>query len=127
VFRSRTEANLTIRFNSLPEKEDDVKLEVEVTKVFSQYGTVFIKIRRDHSRMPFAFCQYTVCWPQLPWSWTMLTWGQNDDDAKLAMKEGKGAMILGRPCRTEPAKANRKFRTPLVAQRHTLMHALPPA
>ena len=35
---------------------------------------------------------------------------QNDEDANVAMEEARGAMILGRPCRTEMVKANRKCR-----------------
>jgi hypothetical protein len=40
---------------------------------------------------------------------------QNDEDAKVAMEEGRGVMILGRPCRTEPVKANRECRFLLIA------------
>jgi len=46
--------------NSLPEAKSDTALEVGVTKTFSAFGPVFVKIRRDHKNMPFAFCQYTV-------------------------------------------------------------------
>lgn len=45
---------------SLPEPKDDQALEAAVTREFSKYGTVFVKIRRDLHHMPFAFCQYTV-------------------------------------------------------------------
>lgn len=45
---------------SLSQNFDDGRLEVEVTKYFSQFGTVFVKIRRDGRQMPFAFCQFTV-------------------------------------------------------------------
>lgn len=47
-------------YSSLSQNFDDGKLEVEVTKYFSQFGTVFVKIRRDGRQMPFAFCQFTV-------------------------------------------------------------------
>ncbi|KAK4102728.1 hypothetical protein N658DRAFT_422656 [Parathielavia hyrcaniae] len=81
---------------NLPESKDDRALEAAVTREFSRYGTVFVKIRREAKGnmigMPYAFAQYT-----------------NDDDAKAAMDEGKGTMILGRPCRTEMVKANRNF------------------
>ena len=50
---------LTLLF-SLPEPRDDRSLEAAVTREFSKYGTVFVKIRRDNQHMPFAFCQYTV-------------------------------------------------------------------
>lgn len=46
---------------SLAQMYDDKTLEFEVTRVFSQYGPVFVKIRRDSRQMPFAFCQFTVC------------------------------------------------------------------
>ncbi|KAL8366895.1 hypothetical protein RB595_003214 [Gaeumannomyces hyphopodioides] len=77
---------------NLPEPKEDRALEAAVTREFSKYGTVFIKIRRDPHHMPFAFCQYT-----------------NNEDAKTAMEAAKGAVILGRPCRTEMVKANRAF------------------
>ncbi|POR32900.1 Meiotic activator RIM4 [Tolypocladium paradoxum] len=45
---------------NLPQHYSDRKLEEEVTKAFSQFGIVFVKIKRDGRGMPFAFCQYTV-------------------------------------------------------------------
>ncbi|EAQ89950.1 hypothetical protein CHGG_06569 [Chaetomium globosum CBS 148.51] len=81
---------------NLPESKDDRALEAAVTREFSQFGTVFVKIRREVkggvAGMPYAFAQYT-----------------NDNDAKVAIDEGRGIMILGRPCRTEMVKANRTF------------------
>ncbi|KAL7917737.1 hypothetical protein ACQKWADRAFT_331677 [Trichoderma austrokoningii] len=71
---------------------DDVTLEVEVTRYFARFGTVFVKIRRDGRQMPFAFCQFTT-----------------DFDADNAEKYGSGAMIFGRPCRVEKATANSCF------------------
>lgn len=48
-------------FYSLYQKADDEELEYEVTRVFSQFGVVYVKIKRDHRRgMPHAFCQFTV-------------------------------------------------------------------
>lgn len=35
-------------------------LESQLTQVFSKFGVVYVKIRRDTRNMPFAFCQYTV-------------------------------------------------------------------
>ncbi|KAL7938278.1 hypothetical protein V8C35DRAFT_330243 [Trichoderma chlorosporum] len=78
-------ANLTQSF-------DDRRLEIEVTKHFSQFGTVFVKIRRDSRQMPFAFCQFTC-----------------DTDAIYAEKHGNGTVILGRPCRIEKATAHSCF------------------
>ncbi|OTB07318.1 hypothetical protein M426DRAFT_8696 [Hypoxylon sp. CI-4A] len=77
---------------NLPDSVRDSRLEAELTRVFSRYGVVFVKIRRDNRNMPFAFCQYT-----------------NDDDARTAMKQARGSLIEGRPCRTEMVKANRSF------------------
>ncbi|KAM4064863.1 RNA recognition motif domain-containing protein [Hirsutella rhossiliensis] len=77
---------------NLPQQFHDRKLEEEVTKAFSQFGIVFVKIKRDSRGMPFAFCQYT-----------------NDQDAQSAMRLGKGIMILERPCRTEMARAHSSF------------------
>ncbi|KXX82619.1 Multicopy suppressor of sporulation protein msa1 [Madurella mycetomatis] len=77
---------------NLPEHKDDRALEAAVTREFSKYGTVFVKIRRDGNHMPFAFCQFT-----------------NDEDANTAMDKGRGTNIHGRPCRTEMVRANRSF------------------
>ncbi|GAB1312151.1 Multicopy suppressor of sporulation protein msa1 [Madurella fahalii] len=77
---------------NLPEHKDDRALEAAVTREFSKYGTVFVKIRRDGNHMPFAFCQFT-----------------NDEDASTAIDKGRGANIHGRPCRTEMVRANRSF------------------
>ncbi|KAI6709634.1 hypothetical protein JHW43_007817 [Diplocarpon mali] len=77
---------------NLLQSEGDEALEVAVTQVFREYGTVYVKIRRDAKHMPFAFCQYT-----------------NDDDAERAIKDGRGRLIKGRPCRCEKAKAHRLF------------------
>ncbi|PNP49568.1 hypothetical protein THARTR1_09890 [Trichoderma harzianum] len=77
---------------NLSQAFDDQKLEIEVTKYFSQFGTVFVKIRRDSRQMPFAFCQFTC-----------------DADAENAGKHGNGSVILGRPCRVEKATANSCF------------------
>ncbi|KAK1255964.1 hypothetical protein MKX07_008223 [Trichoderma sp. CBMAI-0711] len=74
---------------NLSQAVDDRRLEIEVTKYFSQYGTVFVKIRRDSRQMPFAFCQFTC-----------------DADAEDAAHHGNGAVILGRPCRVEKATAH---------------------
>lgn len=42
--------------------------------------------------MPFAFVQFT-----------------SDSEAQDALEKGRGALIFGRPCRTEMVKANRTF------------------
>ncbi|KAG6140987.1 hypothetical protein E4U12_005463 [Claviceps purpurea] len=77
---------------NLSQPYDDRTLELEVTKAFSQFGEVWVKIKRDGSQMPFAFCQFT-----------------RDDHAQNAVKFGKGMIILGRPCRTEMARAHSSF------------------
>ncbi|TLD17276.1 uncharacterized protein PgNI_00270 [Pyricularia grisea] len=82
---------------NLPQLQDDQSLEAAITREFSKYGTVFVKIRRDKDQMPFAFCQYT-----------------KDEDAKAAVDQGRGTQILGRSCRTEMVKAIRTF---LVSRR----------
>ncbi|KAI1812249.1 hypothetical protein GGS20DRAFT_591914 [Poronia punctata] len=77
---------------NLPEAKSDTVLEVGVTKAFSIFGPVFVKIRRDHKNMPFAFCQYT-----------------DASHAERAQVEGKGLLVEGRACRTEMVKANRSY------------------
>jgi hypothetical protein len=63
-FHPRSRTGLTIEHNSLPESKDDRALEAAVTREFSQFGTVFVKIRREVkggvTGMPYAFAQYTV-------------------------------------------------------------------
>src|ERR1700712_1354283 len=49
-----------LTLTSLLSTEDEEQLEFAVTKVFREYGVVFVKIRRDRQNMPFAFCQYMV-------------------------------------------------------------------
>ncbi|KAF7537808.1 hypothetical protein G7Z17_g12777 [Cylindrodendrum hubeiense] len=71
---------------------DDETLKNEVTRIFSEYGEVYTKIKRDKRRMPFAFCQFT-----------------NIADAKFALDHGAERFILGRYCRAEEARANRTF------------------
>ncbi|KAI9733369.1 MAG: hypothetical protein M1834_003453 [Cirrosporium novae-zelandiae] len=75
---------------NLASSKTDDQLEHSVRDVFSQYGNVYVKIRRDQAGMPYAFCQY-----------------EKAEDAKLAINEGRGIVIDGRPCRTEHAKAPR--------------------
>ncbi|KAH6651792.1 hypothetical protein BKA67DRAFT_660579 [Truncatella angustata] len=77
---------------NLPEGVDDTRLEAEVTRQFSHYGTVFVKIRRDARNMPFAFCQFT-----------------DEADAQQALFDGRGRIIYGRACRTERVRANRTY------------------
>ncbi|ROT41704.1 hypothetical protein SODALDRAFT_397456 [Sodiomyces alkalinus F11] len=78
---------------NLPNHVEDSVLETEVNAVFSRFGAVFVKIRRDgRTRMPFAFCQFTTF-----------------EDAQRALVKGKGIEIFGRPCRTEKVRANCDF------------------
>ncbi|PSR77773.1 hypothetical protein BD289DRAFT_486340 [Coniella lustricola] len=77
---------------NLPEPKEDTALEAAIYREFLQYGKCWVKIRRDTTHMPFAFVQYT-----------------NDAEAHAALAHAKGALILGRPCRTEPVKANRTY------------------
>lgn len=77
---------------SLPEPKDDVALEAAIYREFLKYGKCWVKIRRDSHHMPFAFVQFT-----------------SDAEAQDALDKGKGALIFGRPCRTEMVKANRTF------------------
>ena len=38
----------------------DEQLEFSVREVFQVFGNCYVKIRRDHKGMPYAFCQYEV-------------------------------------------------------------------
>lgn len=79
-------------YRSLPEPKDDLNLEAAIYREFLKYGKCWVKIRRDSHHMPFAFVQFT-----------------SDEEARNALENGKGAIICGRPCRTEMVKANRTF------------------
>ena len=46
--------------SSLLQTAADQQLEQAVTATFSQFGKVYVKIRRDGRGMPFAFAQYEV-------------------------------------------------------------------
>ncbi|KAB5559970.1 hypothetical protein GE09DRAFT_1057638 [Coniochaeta sp. 2T2.1] len=77
---------------NLPQQMSDQALEAEITERFNEYGTIFVKIKRDRNDMPFGFIQYT-----------------NEADAMTAVKEGLGKQIFDRPCRVEIANGNRTF------------------
>ncbi|KAB5547174.1 hypothetical protein GE09DRAFT_1224190 [Coniochaeta sp. 2T2.1] len=77
---------------NLPQQMSDQALEAEITEKFNQYGTIFVKIKRDRKDMPFGFIQYT-----------------NEADAMTAVREGFGKHIFDRPCRVEIANGNRTF------------------
>ncbi|RDA88972.1 hypothetical protein CP532_0632 [Ophiocordyceps camponoti-leonardi (nom. inval.)] len=95
---------------NLPQQFSDRRLEEEVTKNFSQFGIVFVKIKRDSRGMPFAFCQYTVREQHLECHLMgEADICQNDEDARSALRLGRGIMIFERPCRTEMARAHSSF------------------
>ncbi|KAI8675387.1 hypothetical protein NCS57_00439800 [Fusarium keratoplasticum] len=83
---------------NLSQNYDDLTLMSAVTNVFNQYGTVFVKIKRDKRQMPFGFAQYT-----------------QPEDAEKALANLRGVEILGRPVRTERCNANLVF---LVVRRN---------
>ncbi|KAK3363688.1 hypothetical protein B0T25DRAFT_445633 [Lasiosphaeria hispida] len=74
---------------NLPYAALDLEIEAAVTRVFEQFGTVFVKIRRErvNGNLPYAFAQYI-----------------NVEDARSALLRGNGVTILGRKCRTEMAR-----------------------
>ncbi|KAJ4259646.1 hypothetical protein NW762_007576 [Fusarium torreyae] len=74
---------------NLPQNYDDLTLQAAITKVFNQFGTVWVKMKRDKRHMPFAFVQYT-----------------ERSQADLALSHGRGEDILGRPCRIEKCGGN---------------------
>ncbi|OLN86128.1 Meiotic activator RIM4 [Colletotrichum chlorophyti] len=96
---------------NLPDNRDDNTLEAAVEATFSKFGEVYVKIRRDSQGMPFAFVQF-----------------EDDESANDARINGKGSLILGRPCRTETVRANRTYiifrrdRTPItIAEANELL------
>ncbi|KAL6713555.1 hypothetical protein ACLMJK_009020 [Lecanora helva] len=77
---------------NLTQSQTDDQLEHHVQNAFSQFGTCYVKIRRDNNGMPFAFVQYETV-----------------EDAQRAITQGRGMHINNRPCRTEVAKVNRSL------------------
>ncbi|MCJ1288114.1 hypothetical protein MMC26_007469 [Xylographa opegraphella] len=77
---------------NLSSTRTDEQLEYSVTRVFEQFGRVYVKIRRDNRSMPYAFAQY-----------------ENVSDSERAIEHGRGIAIDGRQCRTERAKAHRSL------------------
>ncbi|KAL6410172.1 Meiotic activator RIM4 [Ilyonectria robusta] len=71
---------------------DDATLKAEVTKLFSEYGECFTKIKRDHKNTPIAFCQFTQI-----------------AHANMAHIHGHGRIILDRGCRVEMVRGNLTF------------------
>ncbi|MCJ1298177.1 hypothetical protein MMC08_000966 [Hypocenomyce scalaris] len=84
--------NACVFVANLTASRSDDQLEHSVTRAFSEFGTVYVKIRRDNHGMPFAFCQY-----------------EHVADSQNAIDLGRGILIDGRPCRTERAKVNRSL------------------
>ncbi|MCJ1473431.1 hypothetical protein MMC13_002082 [Lambiella insularis] len=77
---------------NLSSTRTDEQLERAVISVFEKFGPVYVKIRRDHRGMPYAFAQY-----------------ENVSDSERAIEHGRGIAIDGRQCRTERAKAHRSL------------------
>ena len=67
---------------------------------FSKFGECHVKLKRDRG-MPIAFVQY-----------------HSNGDATTALEEGSKLYILGRPCRTERAKAPRMYTPFSLAPSH---------
>lgn len=59
---------LTLPVCSLPYAALDLEIEAAVTRVFEQFGTVFVKIRRErvNGNLPYAFAQYIVSLARFP-------------------------------------------------------------
>ncbi|KAI5801706.1 hypothetical protein DFH27DRAFT_557670 [Peziza echinospora] len=72
-------------------KSDD-ELQEALQNYFGKIGKLHVKIRRDDKGNPYSFCQF-----------------ENDEDAKKAIRDGRGAIIdeSGRRIRCEAAKVNR--------------------
>ncbi|KAF8470124.1 hypothetical protein BDZ91DRAFT_847275 [Kalaharituber pfeilii] len=70
--------------------DDELKKSLQAR--FGRFGRLHVKIRRDEKGNPYSFVQF-----------------ENDQHAKRAIREGRGAVIdgSGRRIRCEPAKVNR--------------------
>ncbi len=102
-----------LKSGSLTQTQTDDQLEHHVQNAFSQFGTCYVKIRRDTNGMPFAFVQYEVsynleCVVPTATHAKDCEYSQTVEDAQRAITQGRGMHINNRPCRTEVAKVNRK-------------------
>ncbi|KAF8419737.1 hypothetical protein EV426DRAFT_719819 [Tirmania nivea] len=70
----------------------DEELQKSLQNHFGKIGRLHVKIRRDEKGNPYSFCQF-----------------ENDEDARRAIREGRGQVVdgSGRRIRCEPAKVNR--------------------
>ncbi|KAH7308994.1 hypothetical protein B0I35DRAFT_490989 [Stachybotrys elegans] len=100
---------LSLTQSSLEQNASDQQLEFELTKTLNQYGSVFVKIRRDKrrdKRMPYAFGQFTVCYKHHLSARHLANSKQKDEHARAALQHANGVPVLGRPMRIEMARAN---------------------
>lgn len=75
---------------NLPKHKADIEIERILRLRFGGFGNVFIKVRRDGTKLPIAFCQYT-----------------NVEDAERALSGGVEIKVFGRTCRVEKARCQR--------------------
>ncbi|KAJ4140403.1 hypothetical protein NW768_001764 [Fusarium equiseti] len=74
---------------NLSQAVDDRSLENELTKFFGNFGTVFVKVKRDRRLMPYAFAQFT-----------------ERKHADFALENAWGESIMGRKLRLEKCGGN---------------------
>ncbi|RDL31520.1 uncharacterized protein BP5553_09729 [Venustampulla echinocandica] len=75
---------------NLLQSESEENLQASLTRVFRQYGPVWVNVKRDKNKMPFAFCTFSL-----------------PEHAEHAISDGHGRYINGRPCRCEQARGHR--------------------
>ncbi|KAM0243779.1 hypothetical protein ACHAPO_000639 [Fusarium lateritium] len=77
---------------NLAQNFDDLSIEKDLTRFFGQYGTVFIKVKRDQRLMPYAFAQFT-----------------ERKHADFALQNAGGKEIMGRYLRLEKCGGNLSY------------------
>ncbi|RGP63559.1 meiotic activator rim4 [Fusarium longipes] len=77
---------------NLAQNVDDLTIEKDLTKFFGQYGTVFVKVKRDRKLMPYAFAQFT-----------------ERKHADFALQKAWGEEIMGRYLRLERCGGNLSY------------------
>ncbi|KAG8671779.1 hypothetical protein FPOAC2_05138 [Fusarium poae] len=77
---------------NLAQNIDDISIEKDLTRFFGQYGTVFIKVKRDRRLMPYAFAQFT-----------------ERKHADFALKNAAGKELMGRIPRLEKCGGNLSY------------------
>jgi hypothetical protein len=105
--------------SSLEQNASDQQLEFELTKILNQYGSVFVKIRRDKrrdKRMPYAFGQFTVGKPSCSSQIPLLTMSRRMSTLVLLCSMPTVSLSSGAPCASNRLEPTVSFFIHLIAR-----------